>query len=77
MGKLTVRSRALHNDVEISITDAGAGINPTAQEKIFDPFFTTKAFGKGPDRASPSAVSLLKHGCRLMLSNLGSSSSHA
>jgi Histidine kinase-, DNA gyrase B-, and HSP90-like ATPase len=47
MGRLTVRSRALDNEVEISITDAGAGINPTAQEKIFDPFFTTKALGKG------------------------------
>jgi PAS domain S-box-containing protein len=33
--------------VIISVSDTGAGIEPTALEHIFEPFFTTKPVGKG------------------------------
>src|SRR6202020_886631 len=41
LGKLTVRTRADGDAVEISITDTGTGIPQEARDKVFDPFFTT------------------------------------
>ncbi len=35
------------NDVLLTVTDNGPGIDPDIQDKIFDPFFTTKEVGKG------------------------------
>jgi signal transduction histidine kinase len=47
-GKITVKTHSLGNDqVEISISDTGAGIPTEIRDKIFDPFFTTKEVGKG------------------------------
>ncbi len=64
MGRLTVRTRALDKEVEISITDTGTGIPLAAQEKIFDPFFTTKEVGKGTGQGLAIARSVIvnKHG---------------
>ena len=63
-GRLTVRSRALGHEVEISIADTGTGIPPATQEKIFDPFFTTKAVGQGTGQGLAIARSVVvnKHG---------------
>ncbi|MGI4977906.1 MAG: ATP-binding protein [Janthinobacterium lividum] len=33
--------------VEITVTDAGAGMSPAVQARAFEPFFTTKPFGEG------------------------------
>ncbi len=47
-GELIVKSELKNNkDVEISMSDNGAGINPENLKKIFSPFFTTKSVGKG------------------------------
>jgi signal transduction histidine kinase len=46
-GTLTIQARNTQSDVEISVTDTGAGIAPDVVERIFDPFFTTKEPGKG------------------------------
>jgi signal transduction histidine kinase len=35
------------NDVEISVTDSGSGVEPHAADYVFDEFFTTKADGLG------------------------------
>jgi len=33
--------------VAIAVSDTGAGIDPSIQQRVFEPFFTTKAVGKG------------------------------
>ncbi len=33
--------------VEITVSDAGAGMSPAVQARAFEPFFTTKPFGEG------------------------------
>ncbi len=46
-GKITVSTLKNAQFVEIHITDTGAGIPESVQDKIFNPFFTTKEIGKG------------------------------
>lgn len=46
-GTITVTTRALNGQVEISIADTGCGIPPEHMNKLFTPFFTTKPPGKG------------------------------
>jgi signal transduction histidine kinase len=40
-GKLTVRTCAVPDGVEIHVIDNGSGIDPAIRDRIFDPFFTT------------------------------------
>lgn len=44
---LTVATRVLGEEVEISVSDTGSGISPQAKARIFEPLFTTKAGGIG------------------------------
>jgi signal transduction histidine kinase len=46
-GTITIVTRRVGNMVEISFTDSGRGIEPTALAKVFDPGFTTKGVGIG------------------------------
>ncbi|AGA28853.1 PAS domain S-box protein [Singulisphaera acidiphila] len=46
-GRVTVRTHAVENGVEIQVADTGKGIDPVIRHKIFDPFFTTKPVGEG------------------------------
>lgn len=46
-GKVTVRTCAVADGVEIHVIDNGPGIAADLRDKIFDPFFTTKPPGKG------------------------------
>jgi signal transduction histidine kinase len=41
------RNGRLHRELEIRVTDEGAGVPPENREKIFDPFFSTKPKGTG------------------------------
>jgi two-component system NtrC family sensor kinase len=44
-GEIRIRTRALEDGVEITLSDNGPGIK--FPDRIFDPFFTTKEVGKG------------------------------
>ncbi len=46
-GRITVRTRAIGDFVEISIGDTGAGIPESVRARIFEPFVTTKEVGRG------------------------------
>jgi two-component system, NtrC family, sensor histidine kinase HydH len=46
-GAVTVKTRPVGGDVEVSVIDRGAGIHPDHLENIFNPFFTTKKEGAG------------------------------
>jgi signal transduction histidine kinase len=46
-GTLTIDSKVVNNNVEISFADTGCGISDDILPKIFDPFFTTKQVGEG------------------------------
>ncbi|GAB4331484.1 MAG: hypothetical protein OHK0038_06380 [Flammeovirgaceae bacterium] len=46
-GVLTIKTKKIDNQVEISIEDTGSGIPAEIQPKIFDVFFTTKPAGEG------------------------------
>jgi signal transduction histidine kinase len=69
LGALSVRTRQVGNEVEISISDSGTGIPESARDKIFDPFFTTKEVGKGTGQGLAIAHSVIvkKHGGTLRL----------
>jgi signal transduction histidine kinase len=46
-GRIAVRTRAIGDFVEISITDTGDGIPDAVRGRIFEPFVTTKEVGRG------------------------------
>jgi PAS domain S-box-containing protein len=46
-GRITVRTRAIGDYVEVSIRDTGDGIPEAVRGRIFEPFVTTKEVGRG------------------------------
>jgi signal transduction histidine kinase len=46
-GKITISAKKINENLQVSISDTGAGIPKEMMSKIFDPFFTTKPVGKG------------------------------
>jgi two-component system sensor histidine kinase HydH len=55
-GAITVKTRPVDSNVEISVIDRGAGIQPKDLESIFNPFFTTKKDGVGLGLAIVSKI---------------------
>ena len=45
--KVTVTTKAIDNQIEISIQDNGTGMSEAIKTKVFQPFFTTKPTGEG------------------------------
>jgi signal transduction histidine kinase len=45
--ELTISTKSVNGDVEMTIRDNGPGISKDIREKIFTPFFTTKPTGEG------------------------------
>ena len=45
--EVTIKTRKLHEEIEIHINDNGPGIPDSIKDKIFQPFFTTKPTGQG------------------------------
>jgi signal transduction histidine kinase len=50
-GVLSVRSRAVGDEVEVSVEDTGAGIAPELREKIWEPYFSGKLTSAGNSTA--------------------------
>ncbi|MBX3147893.1 MAG: PAS domain-containing protein [Gemmatimonadales bacterium] len=63
-GRITVRTRVVDSDVEISVSDTGPGIPDAIKPRIFDLFFTTKKVGRGTGQGLPLVhdVVVKKHG---------------
>ncbi|MCP3978127.1 MAG: PAS domain S-box protein [bacterium] len=63
-GRITIRSSAAGDEVEIQVEDDGCGMPSEVQQRIFDPFFTTKEVGKGTGQGLSIAYTVVtkKHG---------------
>ena len=73
-GVVTVKTRVAGPNVEISVIDRGAGIDPKNLESIFNPFFTTKSEGVGLGLAIVSKI-IDEHGGQITVeSTLGEGS---
>ena len=59
-GEITVKTGAVENFVEVTISDTGCGIPKENLQKIFDPFFTTKDVGKGTGLGMNIAYNIVK-----------------
>ncbi len=46
-GQIMIRSQAAGDQVLVSVTDEGEGIDPAIVPRLFEPFFTTKPVGEG------------------------------
>ena len=60
--KISTRIQALENgqQVELSVKDAGAGIDPEVLPYVFDPFFTTKKKGRGTGLGLATCYDIVK-----------------
>jgi C4-dicarboxylate-specific signal transduction histidine kinase len=58
-----VRTEARQEEIYISVTDSGSGIEPAIARKMFQPFFTTKELGRGTGLGLSIAHGIIKsHG---------------
>jgi signal transduction histidine kinase len=46
-GEIRITTTLEEDNIVITISDSGKGMNPETQKRIFEPFFTTKDVGKG------------------------------
>ncbi len=47
LGRIGISTRTVNDEIEITITDTGAGMSEEVRARVFDQFFTTKDVGKG------------------------------
>lgn len=65
---VTVKTRKVGQQVELSVSDNGNGIPENIREKIFQPFFTTKPTGQGTGLGLSLSYDIVKaHGGELKL----------
>lgn len=58
-GKIRIAGRLLGAQVELRISDTGAGIPENVRARVFEPFFTTKEVGKGTGQGLAIAYSVI------------------
>lgn len=73
-GAITVKTRPVDGNVELTVIDRGSGIASEYRESIFNPFFTTKADGVGLGLAIVSKIVDLHHGTMAVESEPGKGS---
>ncbi len=73
-GAITVKTRPVNGDVELSVIDRGEGIDPKHIESIFNPFFTTKKEGSGLGLAIVSKIVDMHGGKMTVESEIGKGS---
>jgi len=62
-GEIRIKTWQGNNDIFLTISDTGCGIDPENISKIFDPFFTTKEVGKGTGLGMNIAYNIIQqHG---------------
>ena len=59
--RLTLRTRAVGDRVEVTVADSGPGLPPDAEGRLFEAFFTTKAEGVGVGLAISRSL-IIAHG---------------
>jgi len=59
-GEITFDLSDSNDQVTVSITDSGTGIQPENMDKLFTPFFTTKGLGKGTGLGLPIIYGIVK-----------------
>ncbi len=47
LGKININSRQFEGQIEVTISDDGAGMSEQTKKKLFEPFYTTKGVGEG------------------------------
>lgn len=73
-GAVTIKTRLLGSQAEVSVIDRGLGIDPKHMESIFNPFFTTKSSGVGLGLAIVSKIVDEHHGTLTAESEVGKGS---
>jgi PAS domain S-box-containing protein len=65
-GRLTVRTRAVGDSIEVQVSDNGEGMTQDTLERVFDPFFTTKEPGRGTGLGLSVSYGIVReHGGRI------------
>jgi|LULF01.1.fsa_nt_gb PAS domain S-box-containing protein len=59
--EIEIRVEESQNNLIISVTDNGEGIDPAYKDKIFEPFFSTKPLGKGAGLGLAIAQTTMKN----------------
>jgi signal transduction histidine kinase len=68
---ISVRTKKIDDEIEISIKDNGDGIPPKVMDKIFQPFFTTKPPGQGTGLGLSMSYEIIKaHGGELKVESI-------